>query len=80
MVDRYGRCVEVILLDRCDGCGPQPWLRVSYRRVLLGPGTLPGPGPGYYRTPAAALTQVDAESLVELLALPVTPARRSPID
>jgi hypothetical protein len=73
MVDRYGRCVEVILLDRCDGRGAQPWLRVSYQRVLLGPGTLPGPGPGYYRTPAAALAQVDAESLVELLHLPARP-------
>jgi hypothetical protein len=73
MVDRYGRCVEVILLDRCDGRGAQPWLRVSYHRVLLGPGTLPGPGPGYYRTPAAALAQVDAESLVELVRLPIRP-------
>jgi hypothetical protein len=76
MVDRYGRCVEVILLDRGDGQGARPWVRVSWHRVLVGPGSLPGPGPGYYRTPAAALAHVDAESLVELVRLPLA----SPID
>ncbi|WP_329254380.1 hypothetical protein OG417_12295 [Actinoallomurus sp. NBC_01490] len=64
MVDRYGRRVEVIRLDR--GHGPQQWIRVSWRRVLLGPGT-PGLGQGYYRSAAAALAHVDVESLVELI-------------
>jgi hypothetical protein len=68
MVDRYGRCVELIRLDRGDGRGPQEWIRVSWRRVLLGPGT-PGAGQGYYRSAAAALAHVDAESLVEVIEL-----------
>jgi hypothetical protein len=68
MVDRYGRCVEIIRLDRADGRGAQQWIRVSWRRVLLGPGT-PGLGQGYYRSPDAALAHVDAESLVEIVEL-----------
>jgi hypothetical protein len=68
MVDRYGRCVELIRLDRGDGRGAQEWIRVSWRRVLLGPGT-PGAGQGYYRSAAAALAHVDAESLVEVVEL-----------
>jgi hypothetical protein len=48
MVDGHGRRVEVILLDRCDGCGPRPWIRVSWRGVLLGPGSdHVGIGSGY---------------------------------
>jgi hypothetical protein len=66
LVDRYGRRVEVIRLDR--GHGPQQCIRVSWRRVLLGPGT-PGLGQGYYRSAAAALAHVDVESLVELIEL-----------
>ncbi|MGI5231897.1 hypothetical protein [Actinoallomurus iriomotensis] len=66
MVDRYGRRVEVIRLDR--GHGPQQWIRVSWRRVLLGPGT-PGLGQGYYRSAEAALAHVDVESLVEVIEL-----------
>jgi hypothetical protein len=68
MIDRYGRRVEVIRLDRCDGRGPREWIRVSWRGVLLGPGT-PGLGQGYYRSPDAALAHVDAESLVEIVQL-----------
>jgi hypothetical protein len=64
MVDRYGRCVEVILLDRCDGHGPREWIRVSWHhRILL--------GRGYYRSAelADALALVDVESLVEVIDL-----------
>jgi hypothetical protein len=64
MVDQYGRRVEIIVLDMCDGHGPQPWIRVSWHRgVLL--------GRGYYR-PAelnAALALVDVGSLVEIIDL-----------
>lgn len=67
MVDRYGRRVEVILLDRCDGHGPREWIRVSWRGVLLGPGCeYDGIGGGYYRRVEDALTYVDPESLVEI--------------
>lgn len=68
MIDRYGRRVEVIRLDRCDGRGPREWIRVSWRGILLGPGTS-GLGQGYYRSPDAALAHVDAESLVEIVEL-----------
>jgi hypothetical protein len=68
MVDRYGRVLDLICLDRCDGHGPQPWIRVSWRGVLLGSGT-PGLGPGYYRAPDLALAHVDVESLVEVIEL-----------
>jgi hypothetical protein len=71
MIDRYGQTVEVIALNRGDGHGARPWIRVSWRGVLLGPGTTPGPGQGYYRTVAAALARVDVESLVEISALPL---------
>jgi hypothetical protein len=74
MVDRYGRCIEVITLARDRG--PQHWIRVSWRGVLLGPGSTPGPGQGYYRTVAAALAHVDVESLVELIDL--RPGRTPP--
>lgn len=68
MVDRYGRIVEVIVLNR--GHGPQQWIRVSYRGILLGPGAMyAGIGQGYYRTVAAALRHVDVESLVEVIQL-----------
>jgi hypothetical protein len=73
MVDRYGRRVEVIVLDR--GHGPQQWIRVSWCGILLGPGAAyAGIGRGYYRTVAAALRHVDVESLVELVTLPVASA------
>jgi hypothetical protein len=59
MVDRYGRRVEVIVLNR--GHGPEQWIRVSWRGILLGPGmTYGGIGQGYYRTVRAALRHVDA--------------------
>ena len=69
-VDARGRELEVILLDRSDGHGPQEWIRVSWDRVLLGAGTTPGPGQGYYRNLDAALALVDADSLVEVVILP----------
>jgi hypothetical protein len=69
IVDRYGRAVEVITLDR--GHGPQQWIRVSWRGILLGPGaTFGGIGQGYYRSVSAALAHVDASSLVEVIPLP----------
>lgn len=71
MVDQYGRSVEVITLVRAHG--PQHWIRVSWHGVLLGPGSTPGPGQGYYRTVSAALAHVDVESLVELVILPPRP-------
>jgi hypothetical protein len=68
MVDRYGRVVEVITLDR--GHGPQHWLRVSWHGILLGPGAAyAGIGAGYYRTVTSALRHVDVESLVEVVPL-----------
>ena len=70
MVDRHGRRVEVILLDRCDGRGTRPWLRVSWCGVLLGPGCDHGLGSGYYRRVEDALALVDAESLVEIIEFP----------
>lgn len=70
MVDRHGRRVEAILLDRCDGHGTHPWLRVSWRGVLLGPGCDPRMGSGYYRRVEDALALVDAESLVEIIDFP----------
>jgi hypothetical protein len=73
MVDRHGRHVEVILLDRCDGHGAHPWLRVSWRGVLLGPGCDRGMGSGYYRRVEDALALVDAESLVEIIEFPRLP-------
>jgi hypothetical protein len=77
MVDRYGRRVEVILLDRCDGRGSRPWIRVSWRGVLLGPGCqYAGIGRGYYRRVEDALALVDVESLVEVIDFPrLHPAR-----
>lgn len=68
MIDRYGRRVEVIRLDRCDGRGSQEWIRVSWHGVLLGPGTTEL-GQGYYRSPDVALEHVDAETLVEIIEL-----------
>jgi hypothetical protein len=59
MVDRCGRRLEVIVLDR--GHGAQQWIRVSVRGVLL--------GRGYYRDPHEALLLVDVDSLVELVEL-----------
>jgi hypothetical protein len=63
-VDGRGRRVEVIRLDRGDGHGPRPWIRVSwYHRILL--------GRGYYR-PAElddVLALVDVETLVEIIEL-----------
>jgi hypothetical protein len=59
MVDQYGRSVEVILLDRCDGRGPRQWIRVSWHGFLL--------GRGYYRAIADVLALVDAETLVEVI-------------
>lgn len=63
MIDQDGRVVEVIVLDRCDGRGPQPWFRVSKRRILL--------GRGYYRRHelGQVLALVDVESLVEVIPL-----------
>lgn len=76
MVDRYGRTVEVITLDR--GHGPQQWVRVSWRGILLGPGArYAGIGRGYYRTVSAALRHVDVESLVEVIPPPSTRPSRS---
>ena len=72
MVDRRGRHVEVILLNR--GHGTRPWIRVSWRGYLLGPGHPGGPGPGYYLHVRDALAQVDADSLVELVTFPAQPA------
>jgi hypothetical protein len=66
MVDRYGRRLEVITLDR--GRGPVSYVRVSWHGVLVGEGA-PGPGQGYYRNIEAALTYVDVESLVEVIEL-----------
>jgi hypothetical protein len=66
MVDRYGRRLEVITLDR--GCGPVSYVLVSWHGVLMGEGT-PGPGQGYYRNVEAALAYVDVESLVEVIEL-----------
>lgn len=68
MVDGRGRIIEVIVLDRCDGHGPQPWYRVSWHhRILL--------GHGYYRMHEldAVLALVDAESLVEVIELKPLP-------
>lgn len=71
-VDRYGRRVEVIVLNRDHG--PQQWIRVSWRSILLGPGAAYGGiGAGYYRTVVSALRHVDVESLVEVLPLPIPP-------
>lgn len=69
MVDGRGRVVEVIRLDRCDGRGARTWIRVSWHRVLLGPGTPGGPGQGYYSIVDAALAHVDVASLVEVIEL-----------
>ena len=44
MVDRYGRCVEVMVLDR--GQGPQQRIRVSWRGILLGPAPRTRASPG----------------------------------
>lgn len=62
MVDGDGKRLEVILRDLCDGRGPRPWIRVSWRGVLL--------GLGYYRNHEDALRHVDAASLVEIIVLP----------
>jgi hypothetical protein len=64
MVDRYGRRVEVILLDRCDGHGPRQWIRVSWHHNIR-------LGRGYYRSAELddALALVDVESLVEVIEL-----------
>lgn len=67
-IDRHGRRVEVITLDR--GHGPREWVRVSWRGVLL--------GCGYYRSIAAALALVDAESLVEVIELRPLPVLDRP--
>lgn len=63
MIDAYGRIIEIIVLDRCDGRGPQPWFRVSKHRILL--------GRGYYRRHELdqVLALVDVESLVEVIPL-----------
>jgi hypothetical protein len=72
MIDRYGRCVEVIVLNH--GHGPQQWIRVSWRGILLGPGAAYGGiGQGYYRTVVSALRHVDVESRVEVIPLPTHP-------
>lgn len=60
MVDADGKRLEIIVLNR--GYGPQQWIRVSWRGVLL--------GAGYYRTVDDALRFVDIESLVEVIPLP----------
>jgi hypothetical protein len=79
MVDRHGRRVEVILLDRCDGHGPRQWIRVSWRGVLLGPGCdRAGIGSGYYHRVEDALRLVDAESLVEVIDFPRPLVSRTP--
>ena len=68
MVDGKGRRLEVIVLDRCDGHGPQQWIRVSWHhRILL--------GRGYYRRGelSEALALVDVGTLVEVIPLPVRP-------
>jgi hypothetical protein len=68
MVDGYGRRLEMIVLNR--GHGPQQWIRVSWRGILLGPGmTYGGIGRGYYRSVTAALRHVDIASLVEVIKL-----------
>jgi hypothetical protein len=71
MVDKHGHHVEVIVLDR--GRGPHPWIRVSLRGYLIGPGTQTphAPGWGYYRTIDEALRHVDIESLIEIVTLPL---------
>lgn len=61
-IDALGRRAEVIQLDRCDGHGPQPTIRVSWRGILL--------GAGYYRDPADALALMDAATTVEVVTLP----------
>jgi hypothetical protein len=51
------------------------WIRVSWHRVLLGPGTPGGPGQGFYRPVDAALAHLDVASLVEITELrPLAPS------
>ncbi|GAB3977748.1 hypothetical protein GCM10029978_068410 [Actinoallomurus acanthiterrae] len=52
--------MEVIVLDR-GSCGPQQWIRVSQRGILV--------GPGYFRDPDEALAYMDIDSLVEIVEL-----------
>jgi hypothetical protein len=61
--DAAGRCLEVIVLDRLDGHGPQKLIRASWRgtRILI--------GPGYYLRIEDALPHVDVESLVEVISI-----------
>ena len=59
--DGAGRRLEVILLDRLDGCGPRSLIRASWHGVLL--------GRGYFECLDDALRLVDVGTLVEVITI-----------